>query len=77
MRSLLRPSWWVCLWRGHDPGESRDWVGRPLRCERCGEVGTRMARWQMLRWYGEAAQREWNRKAVNEMALRRREGSGG
>lgn len=67
--ALFRPAWWVCLWRGHDPGPGlmpgeRDHVGRPMVCVRCDACDAEMARWQYNRFGGVAARQVWDREAV-------------
>ena len=71
--NLYRPVWWVCLWRGHDPGTglepgTRDHVGRPMECERCGRCDAEMAMWQYDRFCGVAARQEWDRLAASPQA---------
>lgn len=75
---IFRSTWWVCLWRGHDPGQGtiqtgeRDHVGRPMTCERCGREDAEMATWQYNRFCGVAARQAWDREAL---APQRRSGT--
>lgn len=58
-------SWLLCLWCGHDPGDYRDFVGRPMGCIRCRTADAEMSRWQYERFCGKAAIADWNDAALH------------
>ena len=60
----------ACLFRGHEPSVARDWVGRPLECERCGAVSSDMSRRAWERLCGRAALADWNAAAAAELDRR-------
>ncbi len=59
-----------CLWSGHVPSDDRDWIGRPLACERCGASESEIPRRAWERLCGRAAIRWWSVMAEAEMARR-------
>jgi len=63
-----------CLLAGHAPSDLpgwRDWVGRPIQCARCRIYDTEMSPAARERFYGRAARRDWNAKALRRMAWAR------
>ena len=60
----------ACLLHGHEPGDARDWIGRPLACGRCGACESEMTRRAWERLCGQAAIRWWTVMARAELARR-------
>lgn len=55
-----------CLRYGHEPGD-RDWVGRAVKCARCGRYDAELGWRAREQLYGRAAIRGWNAEAMRRL----------